>query len=354
MEQCPHSKIYQLVRSAQVVAHKKRQEFLSSLVLSMIRSRSVVFHELAYEIEGDAKLSSKERRIQNFFQCVEFDYKALCKLLLSMIGHRKLVLSMDRTEWDFGKTQINILCIGVSIGKMLVPLYFENLDNNSGNSNSEDRRALLEELIEVIGKQRIECLVMDREFIGHSWLSWLKKEQIPFCVRVPKHHQLTTIEGDRLKVEQWLGDQKIKFASNAYVDQTLVNVSASYGADGKLLYLIGTDKALNLRKWYQKRWAIEVFFQATKGRGFNMEQSRLRDFNKYRKLFAIVALSYTLAWATGIESGRAEPVKPKKHGYPQYSVFRRGLNIIRMYFKAKTTLKYVYIALNKARVRLNI
>ena len=32
---------------------------------------------------------------------------------------------MDRTEWDFGKLQINILCISVSIGKMAVPLYFE-------------------------------------------------------------------------------------------------------------------------------------------------------------------------------------------------------------------------------------
>ena len=37
----------------------------------------------------------------------------------------------------------------------------------------------------------------------------------------------------------------------------------------------------------------------------------------------------------GIEDGKINPVKTKKHGYPQYSVFRRGLNIIRDFFKRK-------------------
>jgi len=66
-----------------------------------------------------------------------------------------------------------------------------------------------------------------------------------------------------------------------------------------------------------------------------MEKSCLQSLEKYRKLFALVSMAYTICWATGIEDGRSNPVKVKKHGYPQYSVFRRGLNLMRAFFKNK-------------------
>ena len=37
-------------------------------------------------------------------------------------------------------------CIVVSIGEMAIPIYFEMLDNNSGNSNWKDRIKILESL----------------------------------------------------------------------------------------------------------------------------------------------------------------------------------------------------------------
>ena len=77
----------------------------------MIKYRSVVFSELADKIDKPIKVSSIERRIQDFFEKVKFDYEALILLLLSFVPHDKLVLSIDRTEWGFGKTQINIIVL---------------------------------------------------------------------------------------------------------------------------------------------------------------------------------------------------------------------------------------------------
>lgn len=54
-----------------------------------------------------------------------------------------------------------------------------------------------------------------------------------------------------------------------------------------------------------------------------MERSCLRYLKKYKKLFAIICLAYTLCWAMGRQEGRTNPVKAKKHGYPQFSAFRR-------------------------------
>lgn len=337
MDQTSNTNIYEIIRELGVVGHKKRQEFLVSLIEGIIKSRSVHFSEIADKIDKPIKTSSIERRIQDFFEKVSFDYRQLGVFLLSFIHHDKVLLSIDRTEWDYGETQINILCVVVSIGKMAVPLYFEQLDNNSGNSSGEDRISLFQELISLIGKARIEKVVMDREFIGNKWLRWLKTNKLSFCVRVPKHHKLLFGNGDCLTAAEALADQKVFYAQNVVVDQVVVNLSLSYGQDGELLYLIGDGKPTTLKKEYKRRWGIEVFFQALKSRGFNMEKSCLRCLEKYRKLFAVVCMAYTICWATGIQDSRINPVKPKKHGYPQFSVFRRGLNLMREFYKNKIT-----------------
>lgn len=210
------------------------------------------------------------------------------------------------------------------------------LDNNSGNSHTTDRIQLVKFVIAIVGKARIQMLVMDREFIGQTWLRWLKKEGVPFCVRVPKHHTILLPDGQRLKAETVMARSGLPYyQQDVVVDGVVVSLSLSSGTDGELLYLIGTARPQTLQSWYKRRWSIEVFFQALKQRGFNLEASCLRCILKYRKLFALVAIAYTICWATGIQDGKAKPVKPKKHGYPQYSVFRSGLNLMRQFYKQK-------------------
>lgn len=323
METSSETKIYKIIRELGVVPHKKRQEFLVELIAGLIKSRSVIFTEIADKMTRGIKSESLERRIQDFCKQVSFDYTQLMLFYLSFIHHKSLTLSIDRTEWDFGKTQINLLCVVVGIGKMAVPLYFEMLDNKSGNSNYQDR-------IQVVGFERIEQLIMDREFVGYQWLRWLKKNKISFCVRVPAHHKITFADGRRKTAQEALGNNKWLYLTDVFVDT--VKVSLSYDEDGELLCVIGTQKVSLLNDIYRKRWTIEVFFQALKSRGFHLEKSA-KSIDKYKKLFAIVGMAYTICWATGIEEGRTNPIKVKKHGYPQYSVFRRGLNLMRAFYK---------------------
>lgn len=322
------------------------------MIEGIIKSRSVVFSEIADKIDLPIKEESIERRIQDFFQKVNIDFPGLGALMLGFVHHKKVLLSIDRTEWDFGSTQVNILCAVASVGKMAVPLYFEMLDNNSGNSNSEDRISLFRSLVDLVGKDRIEAVVMDREFIGKNWLSWLAKERIGFCARVPKSHKITFVDGERLSAEELMEGREVFTAQGVVVDETVANLSLSYGKDGELLYLIGSGKAKYLSGIYKRRWTIEVFFQALKGRGFNMEKSCLKCLKKYKKLFAIVCLAYTLCWAMGIQHARSSPVRPKKHGYPQFSVFRRGLNMMRKLYKRNTYLYLMDEIITLARCRI--
>lgn len=337
------TKVKEIVENINFIKNLSRKRFFCDMISSIIQCRSVQFYSMAEGMNKSVKTTSTERRIQHFFQKVEIDYEQLTLFLLSFFPYEKMTLSMDRTEWDYGKTQVNILCVVANIGKMALPLHFELLDNNSGNSNYQDRINLLEKLSTIIGKDRIKMLVMDREFIGKEWLGWLKQQQLPFCVRVPKHHQITFVDGSKEKATDLLTESPNCpiYLENVCVNYRVVNAVLYYDEDGEIVYLIGTDTPKELRENYKHRWSIEVFFQALKGRGFNMEESCLRCLKKYRKLFALVSVAYSLCWAAGFEKSKREPVKRKKHGYPQYSIFRRGKNRIVEYLQCKFSVGFI-------------
>jgi len=78
------------------------------------------------------------------------------------------VLSLDRTEWQFGGCCFNILMLGVVHEGVAFPVAWSLLDKQ-GNSDSAERMSLLNEFLEHFGDRQIACLTADREFVGKDW-----------------------------------------------------------------------------------------------------------------------------------------------------------------------------------------
>ena len=81
---------------------------------------------------------------------------------------------MDRANWKFGEFNINILTLGVTYKDIAVPLLFSLLGKR-GDSNWEERKAIMERFIRLFGHGCIDCLVADREFIGK--VDWMAQRQ---------------------------------------------------------------------------------------------------------------------------------------------------------------------------------
>ena len=316
-----------------LVKNLARKKFIVLFVLAMIKTRAVQFCEVAQALNDEVKASSNETRIQDFFREVELDYEQLAILLAMFLPKRgKVTLCIDRTEWDFGKCQVNILMIIVRCRHISIPLYFEMLDNNSGNSNTDDRIDLLKKCTRLLGK-RIGLFLADREFIGHRWLKYLKDQDIRFCVRVPKHHKITRQLGLEEKiqtVEHLLEGRKNVRLTNCMVDGIWANVYAKRLNDGDFLFLLGTVKTHLLTQMYKKRWRIECFFQNIKKRGFNLEDTHLQDLEKLKKLVALVSIAYAIVANVGLhESQRGQGIELKNHGYKANSFSRKGIDTVR-------------------------
>ena len=168
MKQHFAANITTLLQQAPFVGHLSRQKFVSQYILGLIKSRNVPFGEVTQHLNDAAKPASNETRIQDFFREANLDYLLVAKLLLSVLpAYGKLRLCLDRTEWDFGQCQVNVLLVTVGTGDVHVPLYGHLLDNRSGNSNAADRIAVLEQCVALLGKDHIGLVVGDREFVGY-------------------------------------------------------------------------------------------------------------------------------------------------------------------------------------------
>ncbi len=302
-------------------------------VLGLIKNRKVQFHSIAegMKIAGDTvQVASITHRLEDFFREVEFDYEMVAFLLVFCLGGQgKIRLCIDRTEWDFGTSQVNILMVIACNGSRHVPLYWELLANKSGNSNTADRIALLENVVALIGVSRIGILIADREFIGQSWLKYLKNQGINFCVRVPKNHLIERLDGRKQKAED-LATQQPLCLQDCLVDGVWVNVYLKKLEDGDFLFLIGTLKEpKHLGQVYRRRWTIETVFQSFKSRGFDLESSHIKHLDRLKKLVAVVSIAFAFCVSLGIyQHEKVQKIKMKKNGYKEKSFCRVGIDLI--------------------------
>ncbi len=68
--------------------------------------------------------------------------------------------------------------LGIVFKGTAIPIYWMLLDKR-GNSDTPERKTLIQMFIEHFGKNCIKGILADREFVGKDWFGWLLKEKIP-------------------------------------------------------------------------------------------------------------------------------------------------------------------------------
>ena len=271
---------------------------MTSLIQGIMHTRTVNLSRIAcegLEDESSAKETSKYRRFQRFFTNFDMPLEDVSRVIRSKIPMPKggYVLSMDRTNWKFGKTHINILTIGINVGSVCVPLVWKVLPQSTknGNSNTKHRQWLIRKTLEILPAHEIHALLMDREFCGHQWLNWLDEQGVGYVLRIKNN----TVVGDKLANEykrkpdgkQSIWEQQLYFGGKVEKGKRIYVVSNRF--EGK--------EALAL---YRRRWAIEQLFSHLKKRGFDLEETHMTDKKKLERLMALVSVSFLFSYAWGM------------------------------------------------------
>ena len=168
--------------------HRARVTCLAALVIALFRVKTVSLAQLATAFPGSAEIDSHYRRLQRFFQYLQLQPARVATFVLAFLPDAPYTLALDRTQWMLGRMPINFLVLSVVHDGIAFPLFWRLLDKK-GNSNTQERIDLLAQFLKVLGSDKIDCLVADREFIGRRVVRLAQSQSHPLLHPNPPRHE---------------------------------------------------------------------------------------------------------------------------------------------------------------------
>ncbi len=315
-----------------------RVKLICLFITALCKIKTINYDRLASGFDAKASKNSSYRRIQRFMKEFYFPMKIVSSLIFNLLPAKAdLVLVLDRTNWKFGNNNINILMLGVSYKNVAFPLMFKMLDKR-GNSDMEERIALIKSYIEWFGKESIDCLLADREFVGDKWLEFLNQNNIRYYIRIRNNFKIYSYQkNEKIKVFWLFNNLKIgEFYHYPKIvelhgQRCYLSGSKTIDRNGKMEFLIivSFNKPEQAMTYYKQRWQIETLFRGLKSSGFNIEDTHVTDLERLEKLFSLTMIAFVWCYKIGdYLDENIRKIKIKKHGRRAVSVFKYGLDYL--------------------------
>lgn len=159
-------------------------KFFGLLISALCKVQTVCYEKLACSFDSTVRMDSSLRRIQRFMEEYVLDTDLIARFVFSLLPYKPPYRPLiDRTNWKFGSKDINILTLDI-IYKGVGFSLFSHVIPKFGNSLPMERVDLINRFIQLFGRDSIECLMADREFVGHRWLEYLNKLGIEYYIYI--------------------------------------------------------------------------------------------------------------------------------------------------------------------------
>jgi hypothetical protein len=311
-----------------------RVKLIFLFITALCKVQTVTFDKLANAFDAQARPGSSLRRIQRFIAGYALDGDLVARLVFALLPKREdVILTIDRTNWKFGQTDINIFMLGIVYKGVAFPLLFTML-NKRGNSNCQERIALLERFRGLFGTGCISCLVADREFVGAKWIAYLNENNIRYHIRIRNNFRVYHPNKGRDTKASWLFNdlkpgQYRHYDKIVSVNGQLCYISGCKLQKGDFLIIISFNRPQEAQEDYAERWQIEMCFKAMKSSGFDIEKTHLSDLERIERLVLLVMIAFVWCYKAGIYlHENVQAITIKTHGRRARTIFKHGLDYI--------------------------
>jgi hypothetical protein len=317
-----------------VTWNKARINFLVKFIIALVQVKTVSLVQLSSVMPGRAKQDSHYKRCQRFLRFFDLPFAEVAQLVIKLLGIRPpFVISIDRTDWYLGTTPLNILMLSLVYKGVAFPLVWMVLEKK-GCSDTAERIQLLEKYLELFGTESLSFVTADREFIGRDWFRYLRREKIPFRIRIKENLKVTNARGNKMVSAKNLfriqrAGVGVLLSGSRKVLGEEVALMGMRIPEGAYVIVASSAESDQILTDYALRWKIENLFGCLKSRGFCLEATHVTERERLEKLLALLTVAFCWAYLAGQWLARSNPIKIKKHGRLAKSLFRHGFDYLR-------------------------
>lgn len=180
-----------------VTWNKARINFLAKFIIALVQVKTVSLVQISSVMSGRAKQDSHDKRCQRFLRFFDLPFAEVASLVVKLLGVKPpFVIAVDRTDWYLGETPLKILMLSLVYKGVAFPLLWTVLEKK-GCSDTQERIQLLEKYLRLFGPAALSFVTADREFIGTCWFRYLRREKLPFRIRIKENLKVTNARGNK-------------------------------------------------------------------------------------------------------------------------------------------------------------
>jgi hypothetical protein len=288
----------------------ENQMTLAMMITGILRGRSGQLRKMANAVQYNGKKESLIDRFRRFVRNehvkVEVEYLPFGQRLLKALGQGPIVLMIDST-----KLGGHCLCLMVSVyyKSRAIPLAWVTYKGRKGHSSQAVQLQLFKQVKALLPAEVPVVLVGDGEFDGSEVIDWFEQDSPwRYVCRTDKTNKI-------LYQDQWLGLHKLPLTEGqeAFFSQVRftenndigpVNIMAVWhqARQEHWFFVTNCQSAAEAKGFYTLRFTTETLFSDLKGRGFNLDDTRLWQPDRLHRLLLAAAMAYFFMVALGVEA----------------------------------------------------
>jgi hypothetical protein len=287
-------------------------EKLDRFVQGILKGKTSSTGEIAHQIAKDTKVDFKtaDMFIYRFlkdknFQVDDTNFRCYINMIFDFLREKHGLKDGDNIyiNVDYTTNKDNFLILEASIiiaQKKGIMLFFTTRLYPKKKNQMDQKKmelAFFKGLKHVLSKKYTYTIVADRG-LGNSRI-------IQICEKLGFHYILRTNSNLKIKIEgqkaENLRDYKGKNASfEAYVQSWKRNVQIDIQTENNETWYILTDlKNKGIADIYSRRFKIEKVFQDMKTSGYDIEKTKIRKYDRFKRLLFVLSIAHTIATFLG-------------------------------------------------------
>jgi hypothetical protein len=289
---------------------EENRSTLAMLITGILRSKKGQLDHIAravwYAFRKPSLVDRFRRFVRNKNIVVEVEFNPFALLFLAALNQEQQILLIDSTKIGGG-----CMCLMLSVyyKSRALPLVWLVYKGKKGHSGQETQLALFKTARELLPPDSQVIVLGDGEFDGSQLVQWFEQQATWQYVCRADASTLIWYQ------EQWVALNQLPLVSGQGSFLTGVKFTQAHQV-GPLNILVVWNEAKQVhwffvtnfatqkeaQHWYRKRFTIETLFSDVKGRGFRIQQTRLKEPERVSRLILAAAMAYIFTVFWGVEA----------------------------------------------------
>ena len=245
------------------------------------------------EKRGNRLLQDENFQIDDttFRMYINLLFDAMCERNLLKIGDN-IQINVDYTS---DTDEFLILMASVHFCGKSVPLFF-SIRNYPRKKDQFDQKKMefsfIKALRHVLSKKYSYTIVADRGFGNSRFAQLCEENGFDFVLRIQENLKIK--RGDREEnLKKYVG-KNVSFDAQFILNKKSYHIEIQTKNRSTWFLMMPLSSSNGVEK-YQKRFSIEKCFQDQKSSGFNIENSKIRKYSRFKRLYFSMCLAQLFA-----------------------------------------------------------